>query len=108
MLPAYHHRDERKIFASARGSGFFPRIRPSGEKREIAQKERMDKVQGVTEARRRKMQRQHVLNAQGEIDRLRSVLDSRRVFGLRNVASRIANLENVVNRINAEYPKPLA
>ena len=95
MNPTWKPRDERQIFASAGASGLFPKATDSNFARQeeaLKQNERHAALE-VAKRRRKVVEQKH--NVDGEIERLKMLQMTNRLPALRNVNSRLAELERM-------------
>ena len=102
-MSIYEQRNERDILLAAHRSKLLPTVAPGHEKQLVAQKERLDKIEGVEIANRRKKDAQERYNYKLELERLKGI-SNRRVPGLRGVMSRIGQLEELINRTAPTTP----
>ena len=103
-MSIYEKRDERDILQAASRSGLFPKTTASREKQLVAQRERLDKINGVEIAkRRRKDDAQERYNYILELERLKGI-SNRRLPGLRTEMARMSQLEQMISRVNSAVP----
>ena len=102
-MSIYEKRDERDILQAASRSGLFPKTTASREKQLVAQRERLDKINGVEIAKRRRKDAQERYNYMLELERLKGI-SNRRLPGLRTEMARMSQLEQMISRVNSAVP----
>ena len=102
-MSIYEKRDERYILQEASRSGLFPKNTISHEKQLVAQRERLEKINAVGIAKRRRKEAQEQYNYILELERLKGV-SNRRMPGLRTEMARMAQLEQMISRVNSAVP----
>ena len=102
-MSIYEKRDERDILQAASRSGLFPQNTASREKQLVAQRERLEKINAVGITQRRKKDAQERYNYILELERLKGV-SNRRMPGLRTEMARMAQLEQMISRVNSAVP----
>ena len=102
-MSIYEKRNERDILQAAARSGAFPQNTASRERQLVAQKERLEKINAVGIAKKRKKDAQERYNYILELERLKGV-SSRRMPGLRTEMARMAQLEQMISRVNSAVP----
>ncbi len=100
----YEPRDERVILRAATRSRQLPAVTPSHERQLLAQQDRLDKVNGLEVARRRKKAAAELYSSQLELERLRGLAQRARMPGLRGMAGRMAQLERTIGSVNRAVP----
>ena len=102
-MSIYEKRDERDILQATSRSGLFPKTTASREKQLVAQRERLDKINGVETAKRRRKDAQERYNYILELERLKGI-SNRRLSGLRTEMARMSQLEQIISRVNSAVP----
>ena len=102
-MSIYEKRDERDILQAASRSGLFPKTTASREKQLVAQRERLEKINGVEIAKRRRKDAQERYNYILELERLKGI-SNRRLPGLRTEMARMSQLEQMISRVNSAVP----
>ena len=102
-MSIYEKRDERDILQAASRSGLFPKTTASREKQLVAQRERLEKINGVEIAKRRKKDAQERYNYILELERLKGI-SNRRLPGLRTEMARMSQLKQMISRVNSAVP----
>ena len=102
-MSIYEKRDERDVLQAATRSGLFPQNTASREKQLVAQRERIEKINAVGIAKKRRTDAQERYNYILELERLKGV-SNRRMPGLRTEMARMAQLEQMISRVNSAVP----
>ena len=82
---------------------YSPRARPA-KRQWVAQKERLEKVRGLDVGRMRRREEQERYGNLLELERLKGLSERYRVPGLRGVAARMGQLEQMISRVNSAVP----
>jgi hypothetical protein len=103
-MSIYEKRDEAALIEAAARSGKFPAGTKNHLNTLFALKERVARTNELSTLRNRLMVQQVAYNNFLELQRQRGVLASRRMPGLQGTIARIAQLENMRQRINPGTP----